>query len=217
MKVVKQSAELLSITPNAMRLIEQAGRVCYKSEEKMKCVCEDGCSVCNKRTIAFVQKIIASGHESVIEHASASILFITDRGMTHELVRHRLCAYSQESTRYCNYGNNDGGITVIQPVAKNGLDHPGGMDAWKQAMAESESSYLRLLGMGWPPQWARSVLPTCLKTEIVTTANFREWRHIFKLRATNPRAHPQIRDLIGKALLILKYKAPAIFGDIEFG
>jgi len=153
---------------------------------------------------------IASGHHSVIEHASASFLFVCDRGVTHELVRHRLAAYSQESTRYCNYGKDKFGkeITVIEPP---GLTVSQRGD-WARAVREAEIGYLELLNNGCSPQIARSVLPNCLKTEIVTTCNLREWRHIFKLR-TSKAAHPQIREVMNMALWKLKNLCPNVFFD----
>lgn len=200
MKIVKPSAELISITPNAERLIEAAGRTCYKSEDK----------ITEGSAAKFIQMIMVRGHESVIEHARASIRFICDRGVTHELVRHRLVSYSQESTRYCNYGKA-GGISVICPP---GLDQDQ-LESWGIACRESERQYLYLIGKGAKPQIARSVLPTCLKTEIVTTANLREWRHILKLR-TAPAAHPQIKEIMLIAGRLLQNECPNVFFDFDF-
>lgn len=212
MKIVPQSAQLLAITPNSMRLIERCGRVCYKSEDKLVCErCEglgevsalgfgsQACPDCLKRATTFVMGIIKRGHESVLEHASATLLLVTDRGMTHEIVRHRVASYSQESTRYCNYGNKGGEITVIKPdLSESGNENQATAgEAWHQAMTASEDAYLGLIGCGVAPQHARSVLPTCLKTEIAVTANMRQWRHMMGLRLGNKagKAHPQIRAL----------------------
>lgn len=201
MKIVKPSVELLWITPNATKMIERAGRICYKSEEL---ITDDSA---NK----FVKKILERGHEAVIEHASASLLFICDRGVTHELVRHRLVSYCQESTRYCNYGKEKFGneITVIEPPGLTEKQR----EFWRISCEASEENYICLINSGSSPQIARSVLPNCLKTEIVTTANLREWRHIIKLR-TAPTAHPQIKEVMDIAKGILKKECPVLFEDL---
>jgi thymidylate synthase (FAD) len=201
MKIIKPSVELLWITPNAEKMIERAGKVCYKSED----------SITDDSAKLFVQKILERGHEAVIEHASASLLFICDRGVTHELVRHRLVSYCQESTRYCNYGKDKFGkeITVIEPPGLNDLTR----SFWKQSVEETETQYMNLIDSGVSPQIARSVLPNCLKTEIIVTANFREWRHILKLR-TSPAAHPQIREVMEITKKILQEQCPNLFGGL---
>lgn len=190
MKIVKQSAELVWVTPDAAKMIEAAGRTCYKSEDK---ITEDS-------SVKFVEMIAQRNHVSVLEHASASFRVVCDRGVSHEICRHRLASYSQESTRYCNYGKDKFGneITLIEPPD---LKAPDRAD-WEFAVEMAEKSYLAMLGRGVSPQIARSVLPTCLKTELVWTANFREWKHILKLR-TSAAAHPQMREvalIIGRKL-----------------
>jgi thymidylate synthase (FAD) len=209
MKIVKPSAELLWITPDAELQIERVARTCYKSEDKMT----------GDSAAALITRLIKSGHHAMLEHASASFKFVCDRGVTHELVRHRLCAYAQESTRYCNYGANKFGneITVIEPPGLraplvNG-QHNVIYDAWWFACQDAEKKYLQMLEAGIPPQIARSVLPTCLKTEIVCTANLREWRHIFSLRLSNA-AHPQIREIMYPALETLYHHCRNVFNDI---
>lgn len=201
MKIVKPSTELLWITPDAELQIERAARTCYKSEDKMT----------GDSAAALITRLIKSGHHAMLEHASASFKFVCDRGVTHELVRHRLCAYAQESTRYCNYGADRFGneITVIEPP---GLEKVQG-NVWELACKHAEQSYLSLLDQGIPPQIARSVLPTCLKTEIVCTANLREWRHIFSLRLSSA-AHPQIREIMYPALETLYHHCRNVFNDI---
>lgn len=201
MKIVIPSVEVLSVTPNPEQLIEYCGRICYKSEDKITSASAE----------AFIEKILKLGHHSVLEHAVATIKFMCDRGVTHELVRHRLASYSQESTRYCNYGKgkHGGEISVIQPPCLAEDQHR----AWERGCACAEAQYLELLRLGAPPQIARSVLPICLKTEIAVTANFREWRHIFKLR-TAKAAHPQIRALMIEALDKLRVYAPTVFKEI---
>ena len=145
----------------------------------------------------------------MIEHASASFRIITDRGISHEIVRHRLASYAQESTRYCNYTKDkfENKITVICPP---GL---GENVAWLYACEQAEQAYLRLVREGVKPEIARSVLPTCLKTEIVMTANFREWRHFISLRG-GKGAHPQIREIARGCLNLLMGYAPNVFGDL---
>ncbi len=197
MQIVTPYVELLSITPNAEQLIERCGRICYKSEDKMT----------PNSVGAFIRIIIGKGHHSVIEHASATILFVCDRGVTHELVRHRLVSYSQESTRYCKYKN---GIQVIEPPGLDERKHV----SWITACQIAENSYITMTEAGVPPQIARSVLPTCLKTEIAVTANLREWRHILALR-TSKAAHPQMREVMMIAGRILKSECPNIFHDWE--
>lgn len=211
MRIVKPSVSLEWITPNAEKVIEHAGRTCYKSEARIT-----GVSAYN-----FIKKILKSGHESVIEHAAASFRIICDRGITHEIVRHRLASYSQESTRYCNYSKDKHGneIRVIEPPFKEFRGGGSDTDAtiwqqqWTDIVSRIEAAYLGMVESGCPPQLARSVLPNCLKTEIVMTANFREWRHFIKLR-TSAAAHPQIREIARPILLELIGHAPAVFTDL---
>ena len=208
MQIIKQSVKLLNMTECPLQEIELAGRTCYKSED----------NITTDSSEAFVRKLIKRDHEAMIEHAYASYRFITDRGVTHEIVRHRLFSYAQESTRYCNYGD---GVTFIEPVwFEKGWDAPdraseqSNEDRWKNHMLSCENSYVMLLDKGWTPQQARSVLPNSLKTEIVVTGNFREWRHFFKLR-TAKAAHPQMRDLAIQCLDSFRYECPVVVEDIE--
>lgn len=205
MKIAKPSFELLyPVTPEQavfeMEKIEQAGRTCYKSEATEDS--HDG----------FIRRVMRRGHLSVIEHGIATAKIITDRGITHELVRHRLASYSQESTRYCNYskGKFGGEISVIEP--------PGMTDAqktaWYVTMLYLEEKYMNLLHLGCSPEIARSVLPTALKAEIIVTANLREWQHIFTLR-TSAAAHPQIREVMRMGLAQMKKLFPPIFENIK--
>lgn len=181
--------------------IEQAGRVCYQSSPK-----DDDCSG------AFVRRLIASGHESVIEHAVFTVKFTVDRGVSHEIVRHRIASYSQESTRYCNYGKEkfDGEITVIKPCFLK-IASPE-YKSWRELCYESERAYLELL-KSCKPEEARCVLPTSLKTTLIMTANMREWRHFLKLRTAN-NAHPQMREVAVPLLEDFSKNMPCIFGDI---
>ena len=199
MNIVNQYWEWLQKPDNALEIIERSGRTCYKSENKI------GPGSSEK----FVKMIINLGHETVIEHVNASVRFITNRGVTHELVRHRLCSFSQESTRYVRY---DGQMEFIKPVWWNKWSNAEKSE-WESALTNSENAYRKLLEYGSKPQEAREVLPNSLKTEIVTTANLREWRHIFKLRCSKA-AHPQIRALMQDCLKGFSLSIPIIFDDL---
>ena len=199
MKIIEPSFEIVPVNgEEILKNIERAGRTCYKSEDKITA----------DSARKFVAAIIKSGHESVIEHEKVTARIICDRGVTHEIVRHRIASYSQESTRYCNYGNDKFGneLTFIKPCFWK-EDDPKYM-TWKYAMKNAEQAYMDLIRLGATPQEARSVLPNSLKTEIVVTMNLREWRHFFKLR-TSPAAHPQIRGF--------KEIIPIVFDDIQCG
>lgn len=158
--------------------------------------------------------ILRRGHEAVIEHGSITAKFICDRGVSHEIVRHRLAAYCQESTRYCNYSKEKHGsqITFVKPSFWNEGDAI--YDEWKQAMAHDEQVYLSLIAAGASPQEARSVLPNSVKTEVIMTANPREWRHFFKMR-TPPSAHPDMRYVANMLLAEYQETYPILFDDIE--
>ena len=205
MKIIKPSIEILdNITPvEVLKKLELCGRVCYKSEDK----------ITDESAVKFISNIIKRGHESVLEHVSFSVRFICDRGVSHEIVRHRIASYSQESTRYCNYskGQFNGEITVIEPC----FLVPGteGYDMWYRACQMAEQYYFSMLDWGCSPQEARAVLPNSLKTELVMTANIREWRYFLKLR-TSPAAHPQMKEVAGLLLKELKVKIPVVFDDI---
>lgn len=204
MKIVNQSIEVLTKTPyeDAVRLVEEAGRTCYKSESKGTV---EGAE-------KFIRGIIKRGHESVIEHFTITVRVITDRGTTHQIVRHRLASYSQESTRYCNYSKDKFGneITVIKPnFDEDSLNYKN----WKSCCEDSEIAYLHLLGDGATPEQARAVLPTCLKTELVMTMNAREWRHFLKMRL-DKAAQKEIRDLAQMILDQFKEKYPVFFEDM---
>ena len=206
MKIIEPYVELINAPDykTLLTTIEAAGRTCYKSEDKIT----DGSAE------KFVAGIIKRGHEAVLEHCSFTVKFICDRGVSHEIVRHRMASYCQESTRYCNYGKGKFGeeITVIEPCF-----WPEGSDlywAWKNACLISEQCYFSLLKSGATPQEARSVLPNSLKTEVVMTANIREWRHFLKLRCP-VAAHPDMRVVANMLLTLLKQTYPVFFEDIE--
>ena len=207
MKIIEPSFEIVPVNgEEILKNIERAGRTCYKSEDK----------ITTDSARKFVAAIIKSGHESVIEHEKVTARIICDRGVTHEIVRHRIASYSQESTRYCNYGNDKFGneLTFIKPCFWK-EDDPKYM-TWKYAMKNAEQAYMDLIRLGATPQEARSVLPNSLKTEIVVTMNLREWRHFFKLR-TSPAAHPQIREVAIPMLERFKEIIPIVFDDIQCG
>jgi thymidylate synthase (FAD) len=210
-----------------LKRIERAGRTCYKSEDK----------ITRDSAKKFVESLIKRGHESVIEHESITVRLIVDRGVSHELVRHRIASYSQESTRYCNY---KGGVTFVIPpwvtiesgVYTAGLRGGGGgalfrggkeIDfnrfspserEWFDAVWMARIYYTKLIDFGGTPQQARSVLPNSLKTEIVITANLREWRHIFRLRCS-PTAHPQMQEIMIPLLAEFQKQIPVVFDDIH--
>lgn len=188
------------------QLIEQAGRTCYKSEDKMT----------PESAAKFVADTVKRGHEAMLEHASMTVKFIVDRGVSHELVRHRLFSFAQESTRYCNYSKDKFGreITVIRPLW---LQDDLATDLWETACENAEKSYFSLLDEGWSPQQARAVLPNSLKTEVVITGNMREWRHFFRLRAagTTGAPHPQMAEVAVPLLKEVQAYMPELFGDIK--
>lgn len=229
MYLIKPSFEILDFNCSP-ELIEKAGRTCYKSE-------------CKGEPEKFVEMICKRQHESVLEHSFISVKFIVDRGVSHELVRHRLCAFSQESTRYCNY--NKKGITYIIPPwfdlaeGEYELDeHHGDYNiiynnkekfynpniigsskinvnefCWILGMGFAEQCYNQLIKNGQQPQQARSVLPNSLKTEIVTSANVREWMHILKLRCAKT-AHPQMQEIMIPLLKEFQERCPVIFNQV---
>lgn len=214
MKIIKAGYEILTPVSeggiNELQHIEKTGRVCYKSEDK---ITEDG-----ESARKFVKMIINKGHEAMLEHSQLAVKFIVDRGVSHELVRHRIASFAQESTRFCNYSKDrfDNGITFIQPCfwEEDSGQYYWAKDIWIKAMESAERHYLRLTMNGIAPQEARSVLPNSTKTEVVMTANYREWRAFFKLR-TAKAAHPQMREVTIPLLKELKEKLPVIFDDIN--
>lgn len=222
MNIMNASYEILTPISNSgideLKHIERIGRVCYKSEGN---ITEDG-----ESAKKFVKMLINRGHEAMIEHSSLSVKFTVDRGVSHELVRHRIASFAQESTRYVNYSldkfNNE--INVID--IKKGIQLDSKMknmdgfviemiiEEWLIAMEDAEKHYMKMIELGATPQIARSVLPNSTKTEITITANYREWRNFFKLRVPKT-AHPNMREITIPLLRELKEKLPIIFDDIE--
>ncbi|MCD8398285.1 MAG: FAD-dependent thymidylate synthase [Lachnospiraceae bacterium] len=211
MKIVKAGYEILDELDGQaiLKKIERVARVCYKSEDRIT----DGSAE------KMVRSLIKSGHDAMLEHYSFSVLFTVDRGVSHEIVRHRIASYAMESTRYVNYSKKDG-ITVIAPDAlkleEKRLIYVDSYDSWYKAMLEAEEYYLKMICRGCSPQEARSVLPTSTKTELVMTTNLREWRHFFKLRAigTTGNPHPQIMEVTIPLLRECKEKIPVVFDDL---
>ena len=206
MQLIDQSHEILAY--DGLELIERAGRTCYKSEDKIS----------EESAPKFVRQLIKRGHEAMLEHGGATVRFVTNRGVTHELVRHRVAAFAQESTRYVKY---DGGMEFIKPVWFDAIavaekQYPAEI-IFVKACKDAEEYYCELIKAGWKPEQAREVLPNSLKTEIVVTANYREWRHILNLRAigTTGRPHPQMQALMLPLLAEFKGKLPALFEDLE--
>jgi len=201
MKLVVQDVVLEQITPNAAELIERAGRTCYKSEDRITAESAE----------KFIRMIVDREHLSVLEHASATFRVICDRGISHELVRHRIASYSQESTRFCNYLKSKfgGEITFIEPPWI-GLTRDEASMEWTHLAVHAEQVYQKLIKLGQPPELARGALLIALKTEIVMTANFREWLLFLSLRAT-AKAHPQMQEVAGRIAVILEMNCPAVF------
>lgn len=213
MNIIKPSVEIIDMDDydNIIHKIEKIGRVCYKSEG----------NISDDSAERFITNILKRGHESVIEHEAITVRMICDRGVTHEIVRHRIASYSQESTRYCNYTSDKFGneITVIDLAGGFEYDLDKENDrkkynAWMRAMENAEKSYFEMLELGATPQEARSVLPNSLKTEIVMTMNLRAWRNFFRLRCDRA-AHPQMREVANIALKVFKERLPIFFRDFE--
>lgn len=206
MKVIRPYFEILSKVEGGevLKNIEVCGRTCYKSEDL----------ITDASAVEFVKNILKKGHESVIEHGSVTVRIVCDRGVSHEIVRHRIASYSQESTRYCNYQKDKFGseLTFIKPLFwKDGSTE---YQIWHDTLQKAEEAYMQLINMGAKPQEARSILPNSLKTEIVATMNLREWRHFFKLR-TSALAHPQMREIAGMILKEFQKLIPIVFDDIS--
>ena len=200
-KVLKSTYKILTPINGAevMKHIESCARTCYQSFDKIKEGSAD----------RLVKHIVERHHESCLEHFSVSVRIITDRGIQNELVRHRLSSFSVESTRYCQYADE---ISVIRPIEiKEGSVAES---CWIDCLKRIEKTYKQMLKIGEKPENARSVLPLCLKTEMVITANLREWQHIFKMRC-DKAAHPDVRDLMCRIKSEFEKELPIIFGEKE--
>ena len=216
MNIIEQTHEILSLPENCLEILEKAGRTCYKSEARITAGSAE----------KFVDMLVRHNHHAMIEFGDIIVKITTNRGVTHELVRHRHCSFAQESTRYVRY---DGEMAFIKPGWSDdrllgkwdpaGLKLPEGLDRgdriWMASMARAENEYNDLLKSGWKAQAAREILPNSLKTEIVVKANIREWRHIFALRCAKA-SHPQMVGLMRPLLEEVKSKIPVVFDDLVF-
>lgn len=219
MRVLKAHYEIqkLASWEDMLAHVERCGRMCYKSEDQ----------ITPESREAFIRRIIDSGHESVIEHVGFAVVFTVDRGITHELVRHRISSFSQESTRYCNYTVDkfEAGIAVIDlrygmeldfKVAALPLEAKKALlEIWLHHMERTDQVYREMIALGATPQIARSVLPQSTKASIVVTSNIREWRLILRQRASRA-AHPQMREVMVPLLLDLQHQCPIFFNDIPY-
>lgn len=208
MRVINAGYEIISELngEEILKHIEKCARICYKSENRIT----DGSAE------KMVAALIRSGHEAMLEHYSFTVKFICDRGISHELVRHRIASFAQESSRYCCYAKDKFGkeLTFINPCFWE--PDSDNYARWFHEMDEAEKTYLAMIESGATPEQARDILPTSIKTEIVMTANLREWRHFFKLRAegTTGKPHPQMLEITIPLLKELKQKIPVVFDDI---
>lgn len=207
MRLINASAVIERATPDLEEIIEAAGRTCWKSDDKI----EPGSAG------PFIDRIKGFKHDSVLEHGAITVRFIVDRGISHELVRHRMASFSQESTRYCNYGKDKHGneVTFIDPRPAFPTMDENRFTVWTEAMAAAELMYMTMLQLGGAPQEARAVLPNSVKTEVVMTANPREWRHVFRMRC-DKAAHPQMREVMIPLWKAFSCRWPALFADVEF-
>lgn len=193
--------KLISITQDAEKVIESAGRTAYQSFNLQT----------EQSASKFIKMIIKNGHTSVLEHAYATFRISgVSRALTHQLVRHRLCSFTQKSQRYVNENNFS---YIIPDSIKN---NRSAFEIFKKFIESAKSAYSDLLNLNIAKEDARFVLPNATESEIVMTANFREWRHIIELRGS-PLAQWEIRNLIIKINAILKEKSPSVFSDFHSG
>ena len=208
MRVINAGYEIISDLNGSeiLKHIERCARVCYKSEDRITAGSAE----------KMVAALIRSGHEAMLEHYSFTVKFICDRGVSHELVRHRIASFAQESSRYCCYAKDKFGkeLTFINPCFWE--PDSDNYARWFHEMDEAEKTYLAMIEDGATPEQARDILPLSIKTEIVMTANLREWRHFLKLRAegVTGKPHPQMLEITIPLLKELKQKIPVIFDDI---
>jgi len=208
LRIIDPSVDILYVNHEPLKLIEIAARTCYASLDRITETSAPG----------FIKTRVLHDdpddvkHISTIEHSMLTVRFIIDRGASHELVRHRHTSFSQESTRYVSFGKKDGEITVIRPTWwKN--DGSKKEQIWLASNEQAERAYMGMLAEKAPPEDARDVLPTCLKTTVITTANFSQWRHIF-VRRTSKRAHKTIRWVMRALLAEMRERVPVIFDDV---
>jgi thymidylate synthase (FAD) len=195
-----------------LRKIEAIGRVSHRSEDAQTTDSYD-------RFIRAV--VIGHGDWSITEHASVTVEALVDRGITHEWVRHRLFAYTQESTRFVNYEKKVPAAFVEPPGLSDDALHAANGEAielssreeWRHAIHTAESAYRRLISRGAPPQIARSVFPNALASKLIVTGNLRAWRHFFVMRTTK-EAHPQMREVSIPLLAEFQVRIPILYDDI---
>lgn len=202
MKLIPASYEILECPDDVLLKIERAARTCYKSEER----------TAPGSAEKLVRKLLRRSHSAMLEFGGwLCVRFVSNRGFTHEMVRHRLASFAQESTRYCNYGKDKHGgeVTFIEPIGLNDAGRCATLKSWRLA----ESTYLSMVAGGFRPQLARDVLPIGVKTEIVVGANTREWRHIFGQRCSKA-AHPRMHELMVPLLLELRKRIPILYDDV---
>jgi len=187
--------------------MEDAARTCYKSKDK----------ITDESAGKLVRSLLKRGHHAMLEFGYARAMLVCNRGVTHELVRHRLCSFAQESTRYVDYAAQEGGIEFIIPPELDDFpdERVSDLAVWRSVMEDAERAYNELRKRGVPAQIARGVLPIDVKTEIVVSANLREWMHVFKMRCA-PTAHPHIRRLMLLALVEFAEEVPAMFSELKF-
>ncbi len=194
--------DAVSLMTDMNRFIELIGRTCYKSEAR----------ITGTSAERFIKMLVSSGHESVIEHLTLTVKFVGSRAMSHQLVRHRLAAFSQESQRYVNYGKGEKLYAVMPPE----IFRAGGKikEDFINGLNDSFNKYNELLRGGVKPEDARSLLPNAVKTEVVMSTNLRQWRHVVEERGLNSRAQWEIRTICLQVLEAFNGLLPDIFGDL---
>lgn len=210
MKLINSSYEILTDIDGdkVLKDIENVARTCYKSHDHTK----EGSAA------KLVDTLIKSGHHAMLEFFDITVRFTCDRGVSHEIVRHRVASYAQESTRYCNYSKDKFGneLTFIEPYWLTEAlldDTDNARERLIFCLQHIEEIYMSLLNKGLQPQAARAILPNCLKTELNVKMNLREWRHFFNLRCSKA-AHPDLRKLALPLLAEFKAKLPIVFDDL---
>ena len=205
MKIVEPWVEVEKIDgTKIMKRIERACRTCYRSEGK---ITEDSYK-------NLIKNCITRGHESVLEHEKITVRIYSDIGSYKDLTRHRFASFSVESTRYCSYDKDKYGneIKFINPVY---IEDKKVYELWKKTMQEIEKNYIEMKKLGATTDMCREVLPHSTAAEYTMTANIREWKHIFSLRANN-HVHPSIRQIMIPLLKYFQKEMPEIFGDVEY-
>lgn len=210
MNIVKPGFEVITdlsneyATDKIINSIERIARTCYKSEDK----------ITENSAEKLIKNLMKSGHEAMLEHESITVKFICSRATSHQLVRHRIASFAQESQRYCNYSKDkfSRNVTFVAPRWYDATNYPSVV--WRLAMENAEQKYFDLLNYGMKPEQAREVLPNSTKTEVVVTANLREWRHILKLRTADD-ADPEIRALMRDLCMVFQKSIPYVFDDIR--